>query len=499
MNRNLALEAAPRSNAGASEATHEGRQYWKARLEYERKAGEKGPRPSATGESSPDFLRKVSEAVYRERTRHREENGAPGPLADVRWTTLGPSTDAGRVRDYAFTPDGSKLYVATANGGIWMLTRQGDDYGSPKNLTDNLALLTFGAVAVAPSNPNIVYAATGEQSPNSGNKVNGLGTIKSTDGGASWSFNTRQVNGGLSGLVPSFFSYDLNVNPNDPNDVLLGTANGIFRTRDGGETWNVVLPSTQEGTRQGCNFERDPRNPNVVWAGLWGGLAYTLDGGENWTPIFENLGEQLGVQANPIRSLVAMSKSNPDRLYWFVASQTPQGYSQLGVFRSDDGGQNFRAALGPPSGQGYPLIAGTQGWSFLGIAVDPTNPDLVIAVLPRRRRRDRVRTQLEQLLDGNRRRSLPVDGLRPDVHLEERRSRRKDVLLALPASDGQVPPLRRNPGQRDDAIERLERQGMEEDLLWRRVRHSRQLPESEHRLRHELQQLHEPGDRWRRR
>lgn len=379
MNRNLALEAAPRSNAGASEATHEGRQYWKARLEYERKAGEKGPRPSATGESSPDFLRKVSEAVYRERTRHRGENGAPGPLADVRWTTLGPSTDAGRVRDYAFTPDGSKLYVATANGGIWMLTRQGDDYGSPKNLTDNLALLTFGAVAVAPSNPSIVYAATGEQSPNSGNKVNGLGTIKSTDGGASWSFNTRQVNGGLSGLVPSFFSYDLNVNPNDPNDVLLGTANGIFRTRDGGETWNVVLPSTQEGTRQGCNFERDPRNPNVVWAGLWGGLAYTLDGGDNWTPIFENLGEQLGVQANPIRSLVAMSKSNPDRLYWFVASQTPQGYSQLGVFRSDDGGQNFRAALGPPSGQGYPLIAGTQGWSFLGIAVDPTNPDLVIA------------------------------------------------------------------------------------------------------------------------
>jgi PKD repeat protein len=387
LRRNLALEAAPRSNAMKSEATYEGTAYWKAKLKSEEARGRKqanSAAPKAADESSPDFLRKVSESLYRERLKYRKQDGKPQPLnstlAAAGWRSLGPTTDAGRIRDYEFTPDGSKLYAATANGGIWMLTRQGDDYGSPVCLTDDLPLLTFGTVAVAPSSPNIVYAATGEQSPNSGSKVQGLGTIKSTDGGATWLFNTRSVTGGVSQLIPSLYSYDLNVNPTNPNDVLLATANGIFRSRDGGETWGVTLPSREDGTRQGVNLARDPRNPNVLWAGLWGGLATTSDGGDNWEVYYENIAQLVGVQANPIRSLVAIAKSNPDRIYWLVASETPQGYSQLGLFVSDDGGRSdFKIALGPPSGQGYPLIAGTQGWSFLGLAVDPTDPNLIIA------------------------------------------------------------------------------------------------------------------------
>lgn len=383
---NLAILGAPKERANESEATHEGKKYWEARREW--RELERVELPAAP------ILRSVAEEVYRERLRNRAQDGRPQPLnatlAAAGWKSLGPSTDAGRVRDYAFTRDGSKLYVATANGGIWLLTRQGGagaDYGNPVNLTDDLPLLTFGTVAVAPSNPNIVYAATGEQSPGSGAQVGGLGTLRSTDGGSTWSFNTVSVTGGWFDVVPSQFSYDLDVHPSNPDDVLLGTADGIFRSTDGGRTWVNRLPSTGanayhsiELRRQGVNFSRSPANPAVVWAGLWGGLGLSTDGGETWQVLFEDIAQQLGFNGIPIRSLVGIAPSNPNRIYWFVAGYDfNNGYSQVGVLRSDNGGQNWGVALGPPTGQGYPLIAGTQGWSFLGMAVDPTNPDRVIA------------------------------------------------------------------------------------------------------------------------
>jgi PKD repeat protein len=373
---NLVLRAAPTTGAERNEATHEGRSYWAAFRDRD-DARRKWEARHADEVPPPDMLRAVAESVYRERQKaHREA------MATAGWRSLGPVSDAGRVRDYAFTPDGSRLYVATANGGIWRLTRQGGpgaDYGSPENLTDGIPLLTFGAVAVAPSNPNIVYAATGEQAP-SAHRVNGLGTLRSTDGGRTWAFNTTSVSGGASSLVPSLFSYDLSVNPSDANDVLLGTANGIFRSRDGGATWANRLPSTDTGTRQGVNLQRRPGSPNIVWAGLWGGLALSTDGGDTWQVAFEDIAQQVSYPGNPIRSIVAIAPSNPDRIYWFVAGElSAGGYSQIGVFRSDNGGQNWGVALGPPQGEGYPMIAGTQGWTFLGIAVDPTNPNRVIA------------------------------------------------------------------------------------------------------------------------
>lgn len=373
LHQNLALRAAPTMGAERHEALHEGRAYWNAKRAWHDALAEELP--------PPDMLRAISEAVYRERLAKRDLS-RDGVAAAVGWRSLGPTTDAGRVRDYEFTPDGSRLYVATANGGIWRLTRQGgpgSDYGSPVPLTDDLPLLTFGAVAVAPSNPNVVYAATGEQSPYSGSKVNGLGTIVSTDGGTTWRFNTQSVTGGVTSLIPSLFSYDLSVHPNDLNDVVLGTANGIFRSRDGGVSWVRKLAATPDGKRQGVNLVRHPTNPAVLWAGLWGGLAFSNDGGENWQVFFEDIAQQVGYPGSPIRSLVAMARSNPNRLYWFVAGETNDGYSQVGIFRSDDGGQNWGTALGPPQGSAYPLIAGQQGWTFLGLAVDPNNPDVVIA------------------------------------------------------------------------------------------------------------------------
>jgi PKD repeat protein len=380
----LAVVGAVDGRGTSDESSWEGERYWSARREWEEL--ERAEVPSAT------ILRSVSAEVYRGRLARKRDGGEQGlagmSLASAGWKSLGPTNGAGRVRDYAFSPDGSKLYAATANGGIWLLTRSGGpggDFGNPVNLTDDLPLLTFGAVAVAPSAPNVVYAATGEQAPASSVQVAGLGTVRSTDGGVTWSFNTTSVTGGVSSVIPSRYSFDLDVHPTNPDDVLLASADGIFRSKDGGKTWVNRLPSAGIGvlsTRQAVNFARSPSNPNVVWAGLWGGLAVSVDAGETWQVRQEDIAERVGFAGTAIRSLVAIAPSDSSRLYWFVAGYVAATgkYSQVGVFRSDDGGATWRTALGAPSGlRGYPALAGTNGWIFLALAVDPSNPDRVFA------------------------------------------------------------------------------------------------------------------------
>ncbi|MGE5717234.1 MAG: WD40/YVTN/BNR-like repeat-containing protein, partial [Acidobacteriota bacterium] len=284
---NLALRLAPKTREDESEATHERAQFRAARNEAEaRRAFEMPP---------PEMQRAIAEHVYAQRLVERQSRS---PLATVGWRSLGPTQDAGRVSDYAFTSDGSRMYVATSNGGLWRLTRQGgpgSDYGNPQSLTDDLPLLTFGAVAVAPSNPNIVYAATGEAS-HSAHVAAGFGTLLSTDGGNTWSFNTQSVTGGVNDVIPSQYSFKIDVNPNDPADALLGTQNGIFRTRDSGRTWvqKLAAQNPPYGKRQGCSLARRPGNASVVWAGLWGGLGVSTDGGETWTVYLEDVATQVG-------------------------------------------------------------------------------------------------------------------------------------------------------------------------------------------------------------
>src|SRR5258706_940324 len=255
---NLALAAAAKT--GGSKREGEGEEYWRALREHAALQRVDAP--------PPELNRAIAKAFHEKRLEGRERG--PHPLVSAGWRSLGPTNNAGRVVQYKFTPDGAKLYVATSNGGIWLLTRQGGpggDYVNPRSLTDDLPLLSFGAIGISPSNPNVVYASTGEQSPSALNKVYGLGTLRSTDAGNSWSFNTVSVTGGLAATVPGLYSFDLNVAPNDPNDVLLGTETGIFRSRDGGQRWVNVL-AAKESTRYGEKFLRRPDDPRSVWCAL---------------------------------------------------------------------------------------------------------------------------------------------------------------------------------------------------------------------------------------
>ena len=374
---NPSLLLAPRTNAKEDEALWESPSYWNARKEWEARR--------VSPFEPPQVLRSISEAVYQERLRSRK---ALGPMATgPEWRSLGPTNAGGRVRSFSFTKDGKSLYVATANGGIWRLTRKDGavpDWGDPVNLTDDLPLLTFGAVAVAPSDSRIVYAATGEQNPSGSSRVDGLGTIRSTDSGTTWSFNTESVKGGVSSTIPSTMSFALDVHPTNPDDVILASNDGIFRSTDGGRSWVCKLEAKagkdKRNPRRATSLARRSDDAKVIWAGLWGGLAKSVDFGESWDVFYEDVAKRLGFDGFPDRTILAMSPTKPDYLYWLVSGQKKDdSYSQLGLLMSDNGGANWQTVLGPPKGDAYPDVTGDQGWAFLSLAVDPKDPKRIFA------------------------------------------------------------------------------------------------------------------------
>ncbi|HEV8215060.1 MAG TPA: glycosyl hydrolase, partial [Gemmatimonadaceae bacterium] len=158
-------------------------------------------------------------------------------LAGFRWRNIGPANFGGRVADIAAIPSPSKtFYVATAAGGIWKTTNAGTTF---RSIFENQRVVSMGALAIAPSDTNQVWAGTGEQ--NSRNTIEpGMGIYKSTDGGKTWK---------LMGLEKTQHIGRIVVHPTNPNIVYvaaLGAAwksnpeRGLYKTEDGGATWKVI-------------------------------------------------------------------------------------------------------------------------------------------------------------------------------------------------------------------------------------------------------------------
>src|SRR5271167_4101506 len=212
---------------------------------------------------------------------------------ELHWRMIGPFR-GGRTRAAAGVPSQPNVfYVAQVNGGVWKT----DDYGRTWNpIFDAEPTQSIGAIAVAPSDPNIIYVGSGEGLHRPDLSV-GNGIYKSTDAGKTWTHlgleNAQQI--------PA-----LAVDPHDPNRVfaaVLGhpygpsAERGIFRSADGGVTWQKVL--YKDENTGGSDIAMDPSNPNVLYAGLWevrqgpwedgnifsgsgGGLFKSIDGGNAW-------------------------------------------------------------------------------------------------------------------------------------------------------------------------------------------------------------------------
>lgn len=185
-----------------------------------------------------------------------------------RWKSLGPWNVSGRIKSLAIHPtDSSVLYAGAANGGVWKSRCGGESWFSAWNVQDTMAI---GSLCIAPSAPDTLYAATGEDAPGWGEDFGGTGIYKSTDAGGSWSqvAVARQVGAHCSRII---------VHPTDDHIVFVASERGVYRTRDGGVNWRSVLP----GHASDIVIAHD--DPAVLYAGIWNdGIYKTTDGGDTW-------------------------------------------------------------------------------------------------------------------------------------------------------------------------------------------------------------------------
>ena len=288
----------------------------------------------------------------------------------MQWREVGPFR-GGRALAIAGVPDEpNTYYFGAVAGGIWKTT---DGGGNWRPLFDQQhGTSSIGALAVAPSNPNILYAGTGEAAPR-GNITFGDGVYKSVDGGKSW----RNI-----GLKDSRQIGALIVHPSDPNIVFvaaLGHAfgpndeRGIFRTTDGGKNWQKVLGKDKD--TGGIDVVFDPHNPNTLFAALWqmrrqpwffssggpgSGLYRSTDGGNTWQQLQGN-GLPEGVLG---RIGVTVSGGDSSRIFAIIEAK------EGGIFRSDDGGNNWTKVNDD-------LRFRQRAWYFSKIYADPIAPETV--------------------------------------------------------------------------------------------------------------------------
>jgi photosystem II stability/assembly factor-like uncharacterized protein len=301
-------------------------------------------------------------------------------MPELHWRMIGPFR-GGRTRAATGVPGQPNVfYVGQVDGGVW----KSDDYGrtwSP--IFDGQQTQSIGAIAVSPSDSNNLYVASGEGLRRPDLSV-GDGIYKSIDAGKTWQHLGLRDGQQIPALA---------IDPHNPNLIFAAVlghpygANeerGIFRSTDGGQNWKKVL--YKDENTGGSDVVIDPLHPNVVYASLWesrlgpwedgnsyegthGGLFKSTDGGETWNKLTKGLPENL-VQIN-----VAIAASNPNRLYATLSTTKPSGYASsagLGVYRSDDAGENWYKATDDPR----PAMK-IGGGDLPVPAVDPKDPNTV--------------------------------------------------------------------------------------------------------------------------
>jgi photosystem II stability/assembly factor-like uncharacterized protein len=289
----------------------------------------------------------------------------------LEWRCIGPHRGGRCVAVAGHPTDPGTFYFGSCAGGVWKTTNAGSHWHNVSDGFFNTAAI--GALAVSDSNPNVVYAGTGEACIRS-NVSHGDGVYRSDDGGRSW----RNV-----GLAPTRHISTLVVHPTNPDIVYvaaLGHAwgtnpeRGVYRSRDGGATWDQVLyKSDQAGA---ASLSIDPRNPRVLYAALWQGRRFpyaassggpdsgiwrSLDGGDTWTDLSRNAGLPKGVLG---RIGVTASPAQPGRVWALVEADDGA------MFRSDDYGDNWER-------MSEDVELRRRPWYYMHAFADPQDPNTV--------------------------------------------------------------------------------------------------------------------------
>ena len=295
---------------------------------------------------------------------------AGDPFADLKVRLVGPAAGGRVSRVTGVAGDPRVYYAATAAGGVW----KSEDGGLTwKSVFDDQPTHSIGSIAVAPSDPNVVYVGSGEANIR-GNVAAGAGIFKSTDAGKTWTHVWKQ-RGQIGAMA---------VHPTNPDvafAAVLGHAfgpnaeRGVYRTHDGGASWQQVL--ARDADTGASDVAIDPANPRTVFAGFWqarrrpweltsggpgSGLHVSRDGGDTWSELRAGTG---GLPAGPWGKVgVRVAPSRPRRVYALIEA------AEGGLFRSDDGGESWKL-VNPSRGLRQ------RAWYYTTLTVDPRQADVV--------------------------------------------------------------------------------------------------------------------------
>lgn len=287
----------------------------------------------------------------------------------AQWRSIGPYRGGRSVTVAGVPQDDQVYYMGTTGGGVWKTTDAGLSW---KNISDGYFNVgSVGAIAVAPSDPNVLYVGTGEHAIRGVMTSHGDGIYKSTDAGKSWTY---------LGLENSRHIADIQVHPSNPDFLFVAvqgaahgssTERGIYRSTDGGLSWeHLFFVNEYTGA---ADLSMDPTNPRILYAGMWdherkpwqirsggegSGLFRSTDGGENWQKLYDGLPAAMGKVG------VAVSPANPQTIYANIEAE------KGGVYRSTDGGDSWAQVNDQ-------RLTIARAWYYTEIVADPRDEHTV--------------------------------------------------------------------------------------------------------------------------
>jgi photosystem II stability/assembly factor-like uncharacterized protein len=290
-------------------------------------------------------------------------------FAALQWRNIGPFR-GGRAVAVAGVPQQPRtFYFGSVGGGVWKTTDGGENW---TNITDGqLKTSSVGALAVAPSDPNVIYVGMGEHAIRGVMTSHGDGVYKSTDAGRTWTH---------VGLPRTRHISKIRIHPTDPELVYVAAQGaaygatkdrGVYRSTDGGRTWAQQLFVNE--TTGPSDLAMDPTNPRILYAAMWdhlrrpwevrsggpgSGIHKSTDGGATWQRVMTGLPATVGKIGVDV-------SANPDRIYAIVEAD-PKG----GLYRSDDGAKTWQLM-----NEGWALHS--RAWYYMKVIADPKNPDIV--------------------------------------------------------------------------------------------------------------------------
>jgi photosystem II stability/assembly factor-like uncharacterized protein len=325
----------------------------------------KAAKPAQAAQATPPTTSTDNGAASSEAAKAEEK-----PFKGMKYRLVGPFRGGRSLTAAGIPGDPNTYYFGATGGGVWKST---DGAMSWSSVFDKEGTSAIGSIAVANSNPNILYVGTGEACIR-GNISHGDGVYKTLDGGKTW----KNV-----GLRDSRAIGKVIVNPANPDIAFVAalghpfgpnTERGIFRTTDGGKTWEKVL--YKDENTGGIDVAFDPHNPNILFAALWqarrtswsmssggpgSGLYRSNDGGTTWKHI-----EEHGLPKGPYGKIGLAVAANSDRVYALIEAHNPDG----GLYRSDDGGESWRLV-----NESHSLWQ--RPWYYMHIIADPRDENVL--------------------------------------------------------------------------------------------------------------------------